>query len=287
VAGLESGRADDRRDPVTCVVVDARSEVLSTIPRVGRTSSENGAASFTDVSKVGHTHGEGDVTGLASDLPKGIQTTKGDLIGYGVAPARLGAGGDGQVLMVDSAQTLGVRWANGPGANVNTIGQGYAFLPYLAIPAAAPAASSPVVSTANQVKVVQFTLPFTITVGKMVANVQTVSAGQTFYAGVYDASGNKLLEGSFSCATANGVSFSLGTAVTLAPGTYLYAYSASDTTCAVNTVGSTSTWVNYLTKNATRVAMAANAVSGGAMPATLGTLSYYGASNIVVTMVER
>jgi len=34
VAGLESGRADDRRDPVTCVVVDARSEVLSTIPRV-------------------------------------------------------------------------------------------------------------------------------------------------------------------------------------------------------------------------------------------------------------
>ena len=249
--------------------------------------AENGAASFTDVSKVGHTHGEGDVTGLASDLPKGIQTTKGDLIGYGVAPARLGAGADGQVLMVDSAQTLGVRWANGPGANVNTIGQGYAFLPYLAIPAAAPAASSPVVSTANQVKVVQFTLPFTITVGKMVANVQTVSAGQTFYAGVYDASGNKLLEGSFSCATANGVSFSLGTAVTLAPGTYLYAYSASDTTCAVNTVGSTSTWVNYLTKNATRVAMAANAVSGGAMPATLGTLSYYGASNIVVTMVER
>ena len=38
-------------------------------------------------------------------------TTKGDLYGYGAAPARLGVGSNGQVLTADSTQTLGVKWA--------------------------------------------------------------------------------------------------------------------------------------------------------------------------------
>jgi hypothetical protein len=37
-------------------------------------------------------------------------TTKGDLISYGTAPARLGVGTNGQVLTADSGQTLGVKW---------------------------------------------------------------------------------------------------------------------------------------------------------------------------------
>lgn len=39
-------------------------------------------------------------------------TTKGDILVYGSALARLGVGTDGQVLTVDSAQALGIKWAD-------------------------------------------------------------------------------------------------------------------------------------------------------------------------------
>jgi hypothetical protein len=168
---------------------------------------------------------------------------------------------------------------------VNTIGQGFAFLPYITIPQGT-ASSTVVAGTANQVRVVQFVIPLTITVGKITANVTTTSGGN-LYAGVYDATGNKLLEASLPCGVANGVSASLPTPVTLPPGTYYYATSASDTTCAASGTSLSAGWVLMMTKNTARVATAANAVSGGVMPATLGTLTYYLASNVVVTMVER
>lgn len=40
-------------------------------------------------------------------------TTKGDLLGYSTVPARLGVGSNNEVLTVDSAQALGVKWAAG------------------------------------------------------------------------------------------------------------------------------------------------------------------------------
>lgn len=41
-------------------------------------------------------------------------TTKGDLMVYGTALARLGVGSNGQVLTSDSSQALGMKWANLP-----------------------------------------------------------------------------------------------------------------------------------------------------------------------------
>jgi len=300
--------------------------------------AQNGAASFTDVSLLGHTHAASDivsgtvavarlpvmaasgtghaaglvpdpgatsgtakvlhedgtwgsvteaqVTSLSSDLPKGLQTTKGDVIGYGSAPARLGVGADGQVLMADSTQTLGIRWAQGPGAVINTIAVGYVFLPGITIPQNG-ATGTVVAGTANQVRVMQVVIPYTITVGKVVANITTVSAGQNMFVGVYDSSGNKLLEAALSCATVNGVSTSLGTPVTLTPGTYLYSVSASDTTCAASGASLSGGWFNLLDKNTTRTATAANSVSSGVMPATLGTLTFNSSFTPITTMLER
>lgn len=229
---------------------------------------------------------ESQVTSLATDLPKGIQTTKGDVIGYGSAPARLGVGTDGQVLMADSGQTLGIRWGQGPGAVINTIAVGYVFLPGITIPQNTVTAAQ-VAGTANQLRVMQVVIPYTITVGKVVANVTTVSASQNIFAGVYDSSGNKLLEAALSCAALNGVSTSLGSAVTLTPGTYWYAYSASDTTCQASGAALGGGWFNLLDKNTTRTATAANSVSGGVMPSTLGTLTFNSSFTPITTMLER
>lgn len=44
-------------------------------------------------------------------------TTKGDLYTYSTADARLPVGTNGQVLMADSAQAAGVKWASIPGAD--------------------------------------------------------------------------------------------------------------------------------------------------------------------------
>lgn len=41
-------------------------------------------------------------------------TTKGDLLGYAGAAARIPVGADGQTLTADSTQALGVKWANPP-----------------------------------------------------------------------------------------------------------------------------------------------------------------------------
>jgi len=230
---------------------------------------------------------EAQVTSLSSDLPKGLQTTKGDVIGYGSAPARLGVGADGQVLMADSSQTLGIRWAQGPSAVINTIAVGYVFLPGITIPQYA-AVNTVAAATANQVRVVQVVLPYTITVGKVVANIGVASAGQNMYVGVYDSSGNKLLEAALSCATASvGVSTTLGSTVTLTPGTYWYAVSASDTTCASSGASFSGGWFNILDKNTTRTATAANSVSGGTMPSTLGTLTFNNSLGPITTMLER
>lgn len=49
------------------------------------------------------------------------QTTKGDLIGFSTVAARLGVGSNNQILIADSAQTLGIKWGAYPTATA-TVG---------------------------------------------------------------------------------------------------------------------------------------------------------------------
>lgn len=50
--------------------------------------------------------------GAVTGVKLAIQTNKGDLIVFDTAPNRLPVGSDGQQLVADSSQALGVRWAN-------------------------------------------------------------------------------------------------------------------------------------------------------------------------------
>lgn len=57
----------------------------------------------------------------ASDLPS-LLTTKGDLLGFSTVPARCGVGTDTYVLVADSTQTCGFKWAaGGAGGGITSI----------------------------------------------------------------------------------------------------------------------------------------------------------------------
>lgn len=68
---------------------------------------------------------ESDVTNLTTDLAGKVATstvtTKGDLLAATASStiARLGVGGDGQILTADSTQTAGIKWAAGSTGNLN------------------------------------------------------------------------------------------------------------------------------------------------------------------------
>lgn len=64
--------------------------------------------------------GTGQVTANAAFNALSPSTTKGDLIGFSTVNARLAVGSNGQVLMADSTQTLGIKWAAAGGSGTVT-----------------------------------------------------------------------------------------------------------------------------------------------------------------------
>jgi hypothetical protein len=131
-------------------------------------------------------------------------------------------------------------------------------------------------SSANTVQVYLFQLDAEYTISK----VSIVSAGNSFSVhatfGIYSYAGAKLVDGgSFVELTGSGVQTNSITPVTLPSGVYWFAQS-TDTSSSGQwpaVVITNTSLPGMLSQNATRAATAANAASGGILPATLGTLT--------------
>jgi hypothetical protein len=144
--------------------------------------------------------------------------------------------------------------------------------------------STTVVTTADEVRVRQFTLQSSFTIGHVTTILGNGSfSGTTFNFGIYNSSGSLLLDsGPFNgYYTQDGVVQTLSvSSVTLPAGTYYFAQTASETTIQPFGVGGGSSNIlagDYIANaNASRFAIAANPASGGALPATLGALSVSG-----------
>lgn len=77
-----------------------------------------------------------DSAAAVAKLSQNLLTTKGDLLSWGSAPARLAVGSNTQVLTADSTQTLGVKWAPAAAGGVTSVG--------LSLPAELTVSGSPV-----------------------------------------------------------------------------------------------------------------------------------------------
>lgn len=53
-----------------------------------------------------------------------VMTTKGDFAAFGTAVSRLAVGSNNQILVADSGQTLGVKWAGSSGSGYSALGNG-------------------------------------------------------------------------------------------------------------------------------------------------------------------
>lgn len=143
----------------------------------------------------------------------------------------------------------------------------------------------PIVTTANEVRVRQFILQSSFTIGHISIYLgDGAYSGTTFNFGIYSASGNLLLDsGAFNGAYAvEGTVQTLSiTSVTLTPGTYYFAQTASSYVVEPLGVSGTASLISAnAIANATtpRFAIAANTASGGALPSTLGTLTAEGSN---------
>lgn len=134
---------------------------------------------------------------------------------------------------------------------------------------------------------VEFVLPFGITVANITACFAGTQSGSSVICGIYNLSGNLLIDsGKFNGNTQITQSLAI-TPVTLAAGTYRFVWCTNSGTSA-NTPqrsflldeftgndnpGPVTTQTSVFNKNRTRYFSAANAYSGSALPSTLGALT--------------
>lgn len=204
---------------------------------------------------------------------------------------------DGSIAITDlgsgNIQLAGTAPFSGNGAyffgpGITSVGE-ISSLTWTAVPANAVAG----VVAANQVVVYKFVLLAAYTISKITTECGDSVAVQTASFGIYNAAGNKLVDGgSFTTLVGTGIQTNSITPVTLPAGTYWHAQASTYGGGSIHypgvAISGGSVNVNYVfpiwVKNATRAATAANPLVAGVLPATLGALTPFtpGASDGIV-----
>lgn len=132
------------------------------------------------------------------------------------------------------------------------------------------------VRTANQVIVYLFMLDVAMTISKVSVQATNNSLGEQMTFGIYSYTGTKLVDGgSFNAATSPTVQTNSITPVTLEPGVYWQAQASvsNGTGATILGISASASIIPEYVANAVRSATAANALSGGILPGTLGALT--------------
>lgn len=152
--------------------------------------------------------------------------------------------------------------------------------------ASVPLSEAAGVITANKVVVYIFQLTAARTISKVTTVCGSSNGGVTATFGIYSFAGNKVLDsGNFTCLASSGVQSNSITPVTLQPGVYWHAQATTSTNAPVffgtkvASGGSIPSVLSSWILNATRAATAANPLSGGVLPATLGVLTPFTPTN--------
>lgn len=130
------------------------------------------------------------------------------------------------------------------------------------------------VGVANEVDVYKFVIQASIQITGISFYVNTLSAGQTCDVGLYNSSGNLVANtGPISAATTGAKDATITqTSVTLTPGAYWLAFGCTDTVAKLQAWNS-SVMTSVVNAGGTFQGKAANALSTGSLPATLGTIT--------------
>lgn len=173
-------------------------------------------------------------------------------------------------------------------AIVNTAGAGGFFTPTVFVPEDASVASN-FSAVADQVRVTQFVLPFRATITKVTVEVTTLQAGKIATLGIYDPSGNKLIDSGTFDVGSTGFKQNTFSSATLQPDTYYFAWCcdgiSAQTRYVVTALG-TSAGGFTGQGTARRRGTAANAMVAGVLPTTLGTITNVNALSSVIAYWE-
>lgn len=157
--------------------------------------------------------------------------------------------------------------------DVATPDAGYFFGGVVTLPTNIVAAAA-VVSN-NQVRVVQFVLPFRTTVRRISIEISTSANGSTTDAGLYDASGSRVVNaGGFDSGSTGVKTVTLGAPVTLDPGVYYFAWTASSNNVQARLANNPAGQANLMNAVAVKKqGTASNNATSGVLPATLGAIN--------------
>ena len=156
--------------------------------------------------------------------------------------------------------------------SVDTAGQGYFFAVFIS----PTSASTQLLIATEEVRAVQFVLPFRATVNRIVTEVTTTGgSGKKYGLGLYSADGQTLLTetGALDANSAT-TNITTITQITFEPGVYWFAWTSDSTTVKLRGGAVTSGVLILDTLTTKRSVVAGNSPSpAGVLPSSLGTMT--------------